>query len=207
MRFKCQIVETRGEDDTLEGIGVRWTEPHKFTECVLAMVGGLGFFVGLCGLGGGILAVGQQGAGEIILFGVAILVLASGVLWWAIVLPGRERELTFWRDGLMLTPLGLSTNFLWPGNRWLDHTGLRSIESEQLVFPKGDDKPTYTHGVRLFYASGDVNHIAKNLEPDDAHMLAVKLTQALKELRVSMATPLLVGRPQASGESAGRVID
>lgn len=207
MRFKCEVVEARGEDDALEGIGVRWTEAHTFIEGVLAAVGGLGFFVGLCGLGGGILAVGRPGAGEMILFGAAVLVAAMGVLWWSIVLPGRHRELSFWRDGAMLTPRGLSTNFLWPGQRWLEHTGLRSIESEQRVFPKGEERAVYTHGVRLFYASGDVNHIAKNLEPDDAHMLAVKLTQALKELRVSMATPLLAGRQQASGESAGRVID
>lgn len=206
MRFSCEFVE-EWNDDTLEATGVRWTEPHKFIEGVLAMVGGLGLFVGLCELGGGILAVGRQGAGEIVLFGVAVTAVSLGVLWRAIVFPGRAREIVFRRDGAMETPLGLSTGFLWPGERWLSHLGIHSIEWEQVAVSNEKNYEVYTHGVIIFYQSGDVNHVAKNLMPDDARKLAVMLSQARKRLKDSVVMPVLLGHENGDGGQGRRVIE
>lgn len=202
MRFSCEFVENWRDDDTLEAVGVRWTEPHKFIEGVLAMVGGAGLMPGIASLVGGALA-----RSELVVFGVAVTVVSLAVLWWAIVFPGRAREIVFWRDGAMETPLGLSTGFLWPGERWLSHLGIHSIELEQVVFSKENNWEVYTHGVIIFYLSGDVNHVAKNLMPDDARKLAVMLSQARKRLKDSIVTPVLLGHETGDGGQRRRVIE
>lgn len=93
------------------------------------------------------------------------------------------REITFWYDGLMRAPLGLSTIKLKNNESQLPLASILSIEAEQLITPKGENPTIYTHGVRVCYRTGHMNHIAQDLAPDHAHMLAVCLTQALAELR------------------------
>jgi hypothetical protein len=101
---------------------------------------------------------------------------------------GLGGALTFWRDGESSAPFGLSP---WPGHHnslaW-PHAQIVSIEAEQVVTPKGEDPTPYTHGVRIFWKGGRVAHVAQNLEPDDAHLLAVALTEALAALREDTAT-------------------
>jgi hypothetical protein len=149
-------------------------------------------------------------AGPIVPIAVAgLFALAACLMWAEIHMPGRERELTFWRNGLAYAPLGLST-WPWDHDRCKSpHTDIKSIEAEQLVFPKhGEDPPPiYTHGVRIFMRNGEVVHIARNLEPDDAHMLAVRLTKARNELKNSMAASSRKGGAVASGSRHAELID
>lgn len=186
MIFDCNIVEARGEDGALHGIGARWTETrtlceaaiHKLAEVVL-----LATF--LIGFGGFTLAAA---VGAPIAVVVIVVVCLLGALSWKLFMlgwrvPGRVREVTFWHDGIMRAPLGLSTANLKNNESQLPLASIESIEAEQLIMPKGDNPPTYTHGVRVCYGSGHINHIAQHLAPDQAHMLAVNLTQALAELR------------------------
>ena len=191
MMFRCEWLKVPNDDDTYEALGVRWTEARWFSEAILlsaaALMFGGGAFMLLGGVPAGLLGV---------LAGV-------GLYFWAMYFPGRPREIVFWRDGRMETPLGLSTNFLWPGQKWLDHTGIKSIEIEQLVSGQGDDKSFYSHGVRIFYDCGEMNHVAKNLSPDQAHMLAVRLNQARLKIKDQMQRP---GIP-AHAPSERRVVD
>lgn len=190
MRFRCDWVKVANDDDAFEALGVRWTEARWFCEAVLLIGAALMFGGGAFMLLGGV-AVGLLG----ILAGV-------GLYYVAMYFPGSPREIVFWQDGRMETPLGLSTNFLWPGNRWLDHLGIKSIEIEQLVTGQGDDKSVYSHGVRIFYECGEMNHVAKNLGPDQAHMLAVRLNRARLTMKDQMQ------RPETAAPANGRrVID
>lgn len=188
MMFDCEPVEASGEG-RLNASGVRWTEARTWTEAILMKLGHavymLGCWVSLFGLGGALLGVLPP---FVPLVGGLLIAAAWGVFRLAWRVPGRKRELTFWRDGESSAPFGLSpwpvshNSLAWP------HAQIVSIEAEQVVTPKGEDPTTYTHGVRIFWKGGRVAHVAQNLEPDDAHMLAVRLTEALAALREDMAT-------------------
>jgi hypothetical protein len=191
MTFKCEWIQKWAEDETLEAVGLRWTEGRPFRESVCFIFGGSAFVLGL----GHALMRGQADFIPIALGGAVLLAIA-------IFGPGRVREIVFWRDGRMETPLGLSTGFLWPGERWLHHTGIRSIETETI-----SREGMYTHGVRIFYEGGETNHVAKNLTPDAAHMVAVRLTTALKHLREHLAQSARTGQSRRTTGSVERVID
>ena len=70
--------------------------------------------------------------------------------------------------------------------RKVRHGEIANIEAEQVEAPKEEAAVNYTHGVRMIMRRGKVNHIAKNLEPDQAHEVAVRLTNALASLRNDM---------------------
>lgn len=189
MIFNCETVAAWGEDETLEAIGARWTEARTFSERALQKAGEVvfyaGFVVGAGGLFGAVAGVFPPVAPVV---GVLLVWAAYGLMWLGWRVPGKARELTFWRDGTGFASFGLST---WHRDRDRlrhPHTDIVSIEAEQVVTPKGDDPTVYTHGVRMFFRSGEVSHIAQRMEPDDAHMLAVRLTQSLVQLRESMVT-------------------
>lgn len=190
MSFKCEWIQKWADDDTLEAVGLRWTEYRPFREGVCLVLGIPGIVLGLA------FALGGHGAGLLFALGGAVL------MYVMIAMPGRPREIVFWRDGRMETPLGLSTGYLRPGRRWLHHTGIRSVETEVL-----HKEGTYTHGVRIFYEGGETNHVAKNLMPDDAHMVAVRLSTALRHLRENMAQAARMGHPRQMTRSEERVID
>ena len=186
MIFECEMVEARGEDGALDGIGVRWTEARTLCEAAVHKLAEVTFLVAFF-LGFGGFALAAAGGAPIVI-AVIVVVCLLGTLSWKLFMlgwrvPGRVREVTFWHDGIMRAPFGLSTANLKNNESQLPHAGIESIEAEQLIMPKGENPPTYTHGVRVCYGSGHINHIAQHLAPDQAHMLAVNLTQALAELR------------------------
>lgn len=181
MIFECKRVSIRNDDGTYDAAGVRWTEARWLCEHAMFAMGLVCFAVGL------VLFV-SAGVVYLALVWVSFMVIVS-----AYQLPGRKREILFFQDGRMETPRGLSTNELYDGERWLDHTGIESIEIEQLEFPKERAPYAYTHGVRIFYADGEMSHVAKNLTADDAHMLAVRLNQARRRIKEQMQRPQLVG--------------
>jgi len=191
MTFKCERIERLAKDGTLEAVGIRWTEARPYCDAY-------GCVLGLCGVFLGIAGCLIRGSADTLIFAV----LGAGLVWMVVVIPGRSREIVFWRDGRMETELGLSTSFLRPGERWLYHTGIRSIETEQL-----SRQGHYTHGVRIFYEGGETNHVAQNLKPDHAHMVAVRLTMALRQLRENMAQAARIGQPQRTTRSEEKVID
>ena len=72
---------------------------------------------------------------------------------------------------------------------WKTQIGdIANIEVEQIVFPKPDEHAPYTHGVRMILKTGRVFHIAGNLMPDQAHELAVSLSQAREAMRYDVST-------------------
>lgn len=189
MEFSCEPTETRDESGRLEAIGVRWTEARLFSESAVHFVGGCLYFGGLAAIAGGLISFLFKNPNPgFIGLGLALLPLSFVACWLGWRVPGRDRELSFWPGGLIYAPFGFSTYGSECDRLKLPHTGVASIEAEQLVFPKGNEKPTYTHGVRIFFRNGQVAHIASRLEPDDAHMLAVLLTQALMTLREEVAS-------------------
>jgi len=213
MMFDCEPVEA-SSDGRLNASGVRWTEARTWTEAVLMKLGHavymLGCWVSLFGLGGALAGLLPP---FVPLLGGLLIGAAWGMfrLTWRV--PGRTRELTFWRDGESSAPFGLSP---WPAHHnslaW-PHAQIVSIEAEQVVTPKGEDPTPYTHGVRIFWKGGRVAHVAQNLEPDNAHMLAVALTEALVALREDMATAVerfaqtKPPRPSSAKPEAHYVID
>lgn len=190
MTFKCEWIQKWAEDDTLEAVGVRWTEYRPFVETA-SLVLGLPAIV----MGVGAVFSGHGG-------GLLFALGGAGLIGAMIYTSGRPREIVFWRDGRMETPLGLSTGNLRPGRRWLHHTGIKSIETERLP-----GTGPYTHGVRIFYEGGETSHVAQNLMPDDAHMVAVRLTTALKHLRQHLAQSARMGQSRRTTGSVERVID
>ena len=168
MIFECELVESRNKDGSLEACGVRWTEARVGLEwCLDKVLYGafhLGFWVAL--LGGGWALMGFVPP-FVPIMGLFII----GAAYWAKdlreLLPSKERELTFWRNGSMLAPFGLSTVHNDPLELLQEHAEINSIEVEQVVQPKGENPLPFTHGVWIAFKDGDVSHIAQNLTPDD----------------------------------------
>ena len=212
MIFSCDIAESRNKDGTLKGIGARWTEARTFREFVLQFFAYVAMFLTFITIAGSWVIVSEHGF-------ITALALVGGMaatvysLMHAVVhCPGRTRELTFWRDGVVRAPLGLSTVVYENGESKLPHADIVSIEVEQVSEPHKDRAMNYSHGVRIFYRTGHVVHVARDIEADDAHRLAVCLTQALSELRASMAQEgrtarLRPVRGQSRRQQAEGVID
>lgn len=187
MIFSCQIVEDRDEDGTLKGIGARWTEARTVVEFFLEKLVDVAMFVAfICIYGIGLFA-SQMGWGLAFALALASAGLAYSMMRAAVHCPGRTRELTFWRDGVVRAPVGLAAAWFENGESRLPHADIESIEVEQVSEPDKNRAVNYSHGVRIFYRTGHVVHVARHMEPDDAHRLAVGLTNALRELRTSMA--------------------
>jgi hypothetical protein len=178
MRFQCDAVVARATDGTPEARGVRWTEARTGVEGCFDMA-----------------ATGCYYAGFLAVLGICLLRAGYRI-------PGRSRELTFWRDGLCYAPEGLSP--LWASVDRLrrPHTEISSIEAEQISKPNTDQEwPGYTHGVRIVYKTGAIVHVARRLEPDSAHQLAVNLSLELRELRMSLSREALRARENPSSPS------
>lgn len=210
MIFDCEAVETRGEDGALQSAGMRWTEARGFWESAVHFIGDMMFYLGLVAIGAGLLApLFKSGMPMLVVAGVILVCVAWGLYWLGWRVPGRKRELTFWRDGLGFAPFGLSTwaahhdRLKWP------HTEINTIEAEQVVFPKVGQGTIYTHGVRIFFKGGQIAHVAKHLEPDDAHMLGVRLTHARLALGddVTLATIRSAPSHPGRGKSGEILID
>jgi len=185
MRFECTPVEARSASGHLEAAGVRWSECRVFIEGAVSVLGAFCLCAGLMSFSAMLIVADKRIP---LYLGLVLVAACYATIRLEWMVPGRRRELTFWRDGLGLAPFGLSTwgphhdRLKWP------HTDIGSIEAEQVVFPKAGQGTVYTHGVRIFFRGGQVAHIAKHLEPDAAHMLAVRLTHAIVALREDMAS-------------------
>lgn len=214
MKFACDIVEERDDDGRIAGIGARWTEARTWCEAAVHAVGGVFFFASaMTGIGSLVLLAFAPGLGVVGLAAAGLLLAVSyHVFWLGWRVPGRRRELTFWRDGGTCAPWGLSTVELDDDDEiGLPQSDILSIEAEQCVKPAKDDQTIYTHGVVIFYDSGHVVHIAHKLAPDQAHRLAVSLTTALAELRRDMGREVprggIVAPRPPTVERVERVID
>ncbi|NBU58333.1 MAG: hypothetical protein EBS23_00855 [Betaproteobacteria bacterium] len=209
MMFRCQIVENRDDDGRATCLGARWTEARPVCEALCHGMGTCVFVVAVMIGIGSLLLVGLGPEPVLAGLGIAALLygVAYGLFWIGWRVPGRVRELTFWREGATVAPTGLSTVKLRHGTLHLPHSDILSIEAEQCLKPKGDDATIYTHGVQIFYGSGHVVHIADKLAPDQAHMLAVSLTTALAELRQDMGITARGGSAAPRLKAEERVID
>lgn len=191
MTFQCEFVEDRDENGNLQEFGVCWTEGRvgleqfaSFVVCVLVL-GGLGATAVA-------FATWTPAAGmPIWVFGgVAFLVIWGGweLMKLCFLIPGRKRELTFWRDGTIYAPFGMAAYPSEHDRVTGDHADIVSIEARQFAFPEGQRKPWYAHGVTVYKRNGQMAHVAKYLEQEEAHMLAVNLSQALEAMRDELAT-------------------
>ena len=175
MNFTCEVT---ARDD---GTAVEWCEARADVEwCVLRigyLGGALAFFVVVLGQG---LARLMMAA---ILFGLSCGIVALGMN-----VAGKRRAIHFKRGGAIESPHGLFGGIKVVGP-WETILGdIANIEMEQIVFPKPDQVEHYTHGVRMILKSGRVFHIAGNLMPDQAHELAVSLSQAREAMRYDVST-------------------
>ena len=210
----CESIEARTGQGELIEAGVEWNEAQPLTEAAIHKVGEWSFYLSLMVfvLGLGMSAISGTPS-LLILAGVALFGLAKGLFWVGWRVPGEMRDLRFNSDGAIVVPLGLSATSVRGDRLRISHAEIASIEAEQVVFPKGENPTCYTHGVRMFFRSGQVVHIAKDIEPDHAHMLAVRLSQALVGLREEMAIASMgMGsdrqeRRGASTREVERVID
>ena len=185
MRFACTPVEARDASGQLEAAGVRWTERRVFIEGTVSVLGAFCLCGGLMSFSAMLMVVDKRMP---LYLGLALLAACYATVRWEWMVPGRRRELTFWRNGSILTPYGMAqypAHFDCVTGHQAD---IVSIEAEQVVRPRNNDTNLYTHGVRVFKRNGEVAHIAKHLDPDAAHMLAVRLTHALVALRENMAS-------------------
>ena len=187
MIFSCQIAESRKKDGTLKGIGARWSEARIFREFVLQFFAYVAMFLSFITIAGSWVIASEHGVILALALVGGMAAIVYGLMHAVVHCPGRTRELTFWRDGVVRAPLGLSTVVYENGESKLPHADIVSIEVEQVSEPDKNRALNYTHGVRIFYRTGHVVHVARHIEADDAHQLAVCLTQALAELRASMA--------------------
>lgn len=184
MMFICEQQRAIADNGTLEGVGVVWSEPRWIVERILF---GIGVFTGLAGIAVGLVGLATPEPLFVAALGAGIVWVAWELMNTAVELSGRERRLMFLRNRHTHAPKGLST---WRRrHRWMisAHYGVASVEAEAL-HPFKPNERDYTHGVRLCLRSGEIVHVAKNLEPDQAHMLAVQLTTALAVLRDDMAS-------------------
>lgn len=216
MKFDCKAASHRNAKGEVEEAWVTWTEARLFTEWVIRAIGYTFFlfsiWVGVFGSIASLLSEKPISAAACLIGGGLLFALAWHIpgLRWRIA--GNTRGITFHRDGRILIPMGLSPMPLSRGHLSLPHTQIVSIEVEQLIFPKPDDDGVYTHGVRLLFRRGQIAHIAKNLDADEAHMVTVYLNQALMELREDIANanmPVAWSAPQgtATAQSMTYVIN
>lgn len=191
MTFQCDFVEDQDENGNLQVFGVQWTEARVGLEQFATFVVCLLFFGGIGLTAAGFLTWTPATGVPIGLFGGVAVFLIWG--WWELLklcfrMPGRKRELTFCRDGTIYAPFGMAAYPSEHDRVTGHHADIVSIEARQFAFPEGQRKPWYAHGVTLYKRNGQMAHVAKNLEQEEAHMLAVNLTQALEAMREELAT-------------------
>lgn len=211
MRFLCEPETGRNGNGEIAWVKVRWSEAREITEWAIEGTGDNLAYFGLGVFGFSLLpAVAFQMPGFVVA-GAAIMVVALSLacwLWWRLPrMRGRERALVFLRNGKLRAPLSLSAGAFPGGESRLPHLGIKSIEARPLVLTGEAAKTRYTHGVVAFYASGQMNQLAEQLMPDQAHLLAVVLMAGLNELRDDLAVaPGQRARP-AGAARADDVID
>ena len=174
-----------GSIGSLTMIGVEWCEARDVLEPLMETTGVILTVMGLAltliglGIGTGVVVVGMMG-----------MIVGPAMVWYVWrYLQATSRSILFSSDGVTKSPLGTANDpRSWDGVWRRSHAQIASIEVEQLEPPKQDGSTGYTHGVRILMRDGYVAHVAKHLEPDQAHMVAVQMTNALIALRSSVGT-------------------
>ena len=187
MNFTCNTVDERDRAGNLTMIGVEWCEARDFLEPAMEKTG---VFLLITGSLYALVAVCAGGSAGHALMGMAWAIAGSCMVWYVWrYLEATPRSILFSRDGVTRSPLGTANDpRSWDGIWRRSHAQIASIELEQLEPPAPDGSKGYTHGVRILMRDGYVAHVAKHLEPDQAHMLAVQMTNALIALRSSVGT-------------------
>jgi hypothetical protein len=182
MIFTCEV---SAKPDV---VGVEWCEARAGTEWCLMRLGKGGVYVGMYG---GVVALAALAIGGspawLVLVGM-MFGASYGLMWLGWHVPATPRAIYFSKAGALSSPYGLFDGSVNVGP-WRTTLGdIANIEVEQIVFPKSDDDVDYTHGVRMILKSGRVFHVAGNLMPDQAHELAVSLSQAREAMRYDVST-------------------
>ena len=182
MIFTCEV--TAGRD----GVSIEWCEARTTLEW---LGHGIAYFLIWAGMSicfWSILAVALGHSAGWFLLAIACFAAVKPVHWHAWRTSGTPRAICFNRDGSIESPFGLfdGTKIIGPWKTKI--ADIANIEMEQIVFPKPDEDVDYTHGVRMILKSGRVFHIAGNLMPDQAHELAVSLSQAREAMRYDVST-------------------
>lgn len=206
MIFVCNPVARKARDGSTEFRGVEWVEAREALEFVasalaekLLIGGAIVTVLGLVGL----FATRSAGALLAMLLGLAVAWAGWECLKTsAIRIPPRRRALHFYADGRIHAPLGLCNDGSRARNVRARFADIANIEVEQR-----DPKPEgcevwYTHGVRMLTYDGDVLHVARYLEPDEAHKLATRLSAARERLRDELS-----GSRQPSGHRVSVLLD
>lgn len=183
MIFDCEVTANK------DGFGVEWCEARANSEWLVLQVGKGAYYLGFFGLLAAIGAVAFGVSGAVIVLPVLLLGVGFGLAWIGYRLPAKQRAIYFSRGGAIRSPYGLFDGSHVQG-AWRTKLGdVANFEVEQVVQGKPDDDVNYTHGVRMVLRSGRVHHVAGNLEPDDAHMVAYCLSQARELVRFDVETP------------------
>jgi hypothetical protein len=143
-----------------------------------------------------------------ILIPVALTLAFLSPVFWAhrVSIPGKPRRLLFKRDGSMPAPLGLRAY----GARHKcvsgHHADIVSIEAKRSDVTAEAQNFNFSYRVVLYKRSGDMTYVASCLQPDEAHKVAVQLTQALRALHDEMANEHRRRGAQRHGTPATRVL-
>lgn len=185
MKYRCTPLELYNKNRTsVVGYGVEWNEPKLFVEAVMRFVAKALFlvaaFLAYCAfvfgmdVGAGASVPLMFGAGGCIALGVFILRLSKNG-------PGKLHAMEFHKDGRI--------HASWEGEWKILVADIRSVEVEQLSQPRQDALQNYTHGVRMLTRRGRVLHVARNIEPDHAIMIAVMMNDAIEAVRYADQKP------------------
>lgn len=185
--FEYRRLDRRDARNRLEATGLAWTEHNYPLEYLgtfaIAMLCVAGLLITVLGV---IMAASLAGLVK------SVSVLAAGVwlMWFAVkVLPrpikGTPRSVVFHRDGRVEYAHGLPW---WPKIKFASapHTEITSIEARPVS--NGLQGHPYDHGVAVFRRNGDIVDVSMSLHRDEAHKVAVQLTQALTVLREDLAS-------------------
>lgn len=206
--FVCETLKEKEKNGNLRAVGVRWSEARIFWDRLLNIFANLALFVGvpITLFGVACLVLGERGA-EIIIPGGLLIVVGYGLSRLAANMGGVPRELWFRRDGTMPAPYGLAA---YP-SRHRSVSGkpsdVASIEAVQLVFLQPPAVAFHGHGVKLYKRCGQITLIAKHLDTEQAHMLAVKLTDALATLRADAVASTIRNAAARGDKYADVLID
>ena len=182
MIFNCEVI---ARDD---GVGVEWCEARAGIEWCVMQLGKGGVYLGMYGGVVALAALAVSGSPAWLVLVGMIFGASYGLMWLGWRVPATPRAIYFSKGGALSSPYGLFDGSVNVGP-WRTTLGdIANIEVEQIVFAKPDDDVDYTHGVRMILKSGRVFHVAGNLMPDQAHELAVTLSQAREAMRYDMST-------------------
>lgn len=185
--FVCERTETRSPDKRIATSGVAWSENNYRIEmmavALFSVVCVVGLFIVVAGCVMTAVPAERFRAIALVVSGVCLVWLAFLLLSRPV--KGMPRSVVFHRDGRVEYPQGMAW---WPKQKWASapHTEITSIEARQ-VQNSIEGSPT-DWGVVIYRRNGDVIEISTGLLRDEAHKVAVQLTQALTAMREDLAS-------------------